>query len=73
MSHNRIAFDCAQLSMNTCMSCMYNVCVHTALNKAGRQAEALHLLEQLAENAVTETRSLNNIYLPTVCTSYMYM
>jgi intraflagellar transport protein 122 len=27
-----------------------------ALDKAGRQTEALHLLEQLAENAITETR-----------------
>lgn len=29
-----------------------------ALNKAGRQSEALTLLEQLAENAITETRCI---------------
>ena len=32
--------------------------VPAALDKAGRQTEALHLLEQLAENAITETRYL---------------
>ena len=37
-----------------------SVCIHVpvALDKAGRQTEALHLLEQLAENAITETRYL---------------
>ena len=48
--------------MYTCT--MIGLRVHSALNKAGRQAEALHLLEQLAENAITETQSLNKyIYL----------
>ena len=31
----------------------------TALNKAGRQSEAVHLLEQLSENAVKESRSVH--------------
>lgn len=29
---------------------------YTALNYAGKQNEALHLLEQLAENAINESR-----------------
>ena len=33
---------------------VYGVCV--ALNRAGREAEALHLIEQLAENAINEMR-----------------
>ena len=37
---------------------MYVQNVPAALDKAGRQTEALHLLEQLAENAITETRYL---------------
>ena len=39
--------------------CIYNhndVCIYVALNRAGRETEALHLLEQLAENAINETR-----------------
>ena len=37
-------------------TCIVSVYTPAALDKAGRQTEALHLLEQLAENAVTETR-----------------
>ena len=32
------------------------MCMYVALNRAGRETEALHLLEQLAENAINETR-----------------
>ena len=33
-----------------------DMCMYVALNRAGRETEALHLLEQLAENAINETR-----------------
>ena len=53
-----------QFSLSVSKVCVYmyvHVHVHNvpaALDKAGRQTEALHLLEQLAENAITETRYL---------------
>ena len=40
--------------------CIMDVVVYmcSALTRAGREEEALHLLEELAENAIHETRSL---------------
>ena len=47
-----------QLYQNRYYSERVHTCIPAALDKAGRQTEALHLLEQLAENAITETRYL---------------
>ena len=48
--------------------CIMDVVVYmcSALTRAGREEEALHLLEELAENAIHETRSLSlSLSLPT--------